>query len=111
MSGSSDRFAGHLGVNEIRSSWDGRPCAVTYALTWGFLGNHEGEGTSMKDFGEAYVQRQERKADERTNLRSGQHVLHLLLTVFTGGLWLPVWIFRSIRGNPRPYRDEIYRNR
>jgi hypothetical protein len=58
---------------------------------------------------EAYVQRAERKADERTNLRAGQHILHLLLTVLTCGLWLPVWIIRSIRGNPRPYKDEAYR--
>ena len=61
----------------------------------------------MKDFGAAYVQRQERKADERTNLRAGRHTLHLLLTVFTCGLWLPVWIIRSIRGNPRRTRTRL----
>jgi len=35
----------------------------------------------------------------RTPLRTNQHILHLLLTVFTGGLWLPVWIILGIRGN------------
>lgn len=24
------------------------------------------------------------------------HVLHLLLTIFTGGLWLPVWIILAL---------------
>ena len=24
------------------------------------------------------------------------HILHLLLTVFTGGFWLPIWIFLII---------------
>lgn len=57
------------------------------------------------DWREAYVQRAER----RMPLTAGQHILHLLLTVFTGGLWIPVWIIRSIRGNPRPFKDEVYR--
>jgi hypothetical protein len=30
-------------------------------------------------------------------LTTNQHILHLLLTVFTGGLWLPVWLILSIR--------------
>lgn len=33
-------------------------------------------------------------------LRTEQHILHLLLTIFTGGLWLPVWIYRARKGNP-----------
>jgi hypothetical protein len=36
---------------------------------------------------------------ERTPLTASQHILHLLLTVFTAGLWLPVWIVRAWRGN------------
>ena len=39
------------------------------------------------------------QAPRRTPLRTNQHILHLLLTVFTGGLWLPVWIILAIRGN------------
>lgn len=35
----------------------------------------------------------------KVSLTASQHILHLLLTVFTGGLWLPVWIILAIRGN------------
>lgn len=35
-------------------------------------------------------------------LTASQHILHLLLTVLTGGLWAPVWIWRAIRGNTAP---------
>ncbi len=35
----------------------------------------------------------------RRPLTTGQHILHLLLTVFTAGLWLPVWIVRAFQGN------------
>ena len=35
-------------------------------------------------------------------LTTNQHILHLLLTVFTAGLWLPVWIILAIRGNRAP---------
>jgi hypothetical protein len=38
----------------------------------------------------------------RTPLTAGQHILHLLLTVFTFGLWIPVWIMRAIQGNRAP---------
>jgi hypothetical protein len=31
-----------------------------------------------------------------------QHILHLLLPVFTGGVWLPVWLVRAIQGSRRP---------
>lgn len=37
----------------------------------------------------------------KTPLTAGQHILHLLLTVFTAGLWLPVWIIRAMQGNRR----------
>ena len=40
-----------------------------------------------------------REAAGREPLTAGQHILHLLLTVFTAGLWLPVWIIRASRGN------------
>lgn len=35
-------------------------------------------------------------------LTASQHILHLLLSIVTGGLWLPVWIIRAWRGNPLP---------
>jgi hypothetical protein len=35
----------------------------------------------------------------RAPLTPWQHILHLLLTVFTGGLWAPVWLVRAWRGN------------
>lgn len=38
----------------------------------------------------------------REPLRTNQHILHLLLTVFTCGLWLPVWIILAVRGNQVP---------
>jgi len=37
-------------------------------------------------------------------LTAQQHILHLLLTVFTAGLWLPVWIWLTIRGNRQAVR-------
>jgi hypothetical protein len=36
---------------------------------------------------------------ERQPLTASQHILHLLLTVFTCGLWAPVWFWRSCQGN------------
>jgi hypothetical protein len=41
----------------------------------------------------------------REPLAASQHILHLLLTVLTGGLWAPVWLVRAWRGNPGPERD------
>jgi hypothetical protein len=35
----------------------------------------------------------------RTPLTTNQHILHLLLTVFTLGLWAPVWFILAVRGN------------
>lgn len=35
----------------------------------------------------------------RAKLTTGQHILHLLLTVLTAGLWAPVWIVRANQGN------------
>jgi hypothetical protein len=35
-------------------------------------------------------------------LATSQHILHLLLTVFTGGLWGIVWIVLAARGNRVP---------
>jgi hypothetical protein len=34
------------------------------------------------------------------------HVVHLLLTVFTLGLWAPVWLLIAVQ-NDRPRRDAI----
>jgi hypothetical protein len=36
----------------------------------------------------------------RVPLTASQHILHLLLTVLTFGLWAPVWFIRAARGNP-----------
>ena len=60
----------------------------------------------------AYRERVNRKLDAmesgqapvRMPLTAGQHILHLLLSVFTCGLWVPVWIVRSIQGN-KTYRQ------
>ena len=35
----------------------------------------------------------------RTPLTASQHILHLLLTVLTGGLWGIVWAIRASQGN------------
>ena len=35
----------------------------------------------------------------KIKLETNQHILHLFLTVVTGGLWIPVWIIRAIQGN------------
>lgn len=37
----------------------------------------------------------------RTPLTANQHILHLLLTVLTGGLWGIVWAIRASQGNRR----------
>lgn len=34
----------------------------------------------------------------RVPLSAGSHLLHLILTCVTGGLWLPVWIIMALRG-------------
>lgn len=39
------------------------------------------------------------EASRRVPLTTNQHILHLLLTVFTGGLWSAVWITRAVQGN------------
>ena len=41
------------------------------------------------------------EAPARVPLTAGQHILHLLLTVLTAGLWAPVWFVRAARGNRR----------
>ena len=48
-----------------------------------------------------YNVRTARPVPDRTPLTANQHILHLLLTVFTCGLWLPVWIIRAGQGNRR----------
>jgi hypothetical protein len=61
----------------------------------------------------AYRARVNRRLDDmesgtvpvRMPLTAGQHILHLLLSVFTCGLWVPVWIVRSIQGN-KTYRQQ-----
>jgi hypothetical protein len=39
-------------------------------------------------------------APRRTPLTASQHILHLLLSIVTCGLWLPIWFIRAWRGNP-----------
>jgi hypothetical protein len=48
------------------------------------------------------MDRAESPEHRRINLTAGQHILHLLLTLITFGLWSPVWIIRAMRGNPAP---------
>ena len=36
--------------------------------------------------------------------KATNHILHLLITVFTGGLWLPVWIILSLANSADPWR-------
>jgi hypothetical protein len=45
--------------------------------------------------------------DKRVRVtRTGpNHLLHLILTVFTGGLWVFVWVFTGLKGSP--YRCDI----
>jgi hypothetical protein len=60
---------------------------------------------AVRNLAEKYVQGAEREAaapDARYPLSAGQHILHLLLTVLTAGLWAPVWVVRAWRGN-MPY--------
>ena len=38
-------------------------------------------------------------AVRREPLTTNQHILHLLVTIFTFGLWAPVWICLAIAGN------------
>jgi hypothetical protein len=42
------------------------------------------------------------KATRRVPLTTNQHILHLLVTVFTCGLWAPIWIIRALDGNRVP---------
>jgi hypothetical protein len=35
---------------------------------------------------------------QRVPLTTNQHILHLLLTVFTAGLWAPVWFYLAVQG-------------
>ena len=42
-------------------------------------------------------------APVRVPLTASQHILHLLLSIFTCGLWIPVWVVRGVQGN-KTYR-------
>ena len=46
---------------------------------------------------------------QRTPLTSEQHILHLLISVFTAGLWVPIWIIRSVQGNRRLLPPDCHR--
>lgn len=37
---------------------------------------------------------------DREPLTTQQHILHLLLTIVTCGLWAPIWLIRAWHGNP-----------
>lgn len=58
----------------------------------------DGRGWQAEHFVPAeVVQRVQQRDPFATN-----HILHLLLTVFTAGLWAPVWLFVSVsNGNAR----------
>jgi hypothetical protein len=61
--------------------------------------------TGQRDWRESLVSAAERRHNtppKRIPLTAGQHILHLLLTIFTFGLWAPVWFIRAWRGNPAP---------
>lgn len=40
---------------------------------------------------------------DRTPLTTNQHILHLILTLVTCGLWGIVWIVRAVQGNRETY--------
>jgi len=45
----------------------------------------------------AYHRRTGYSASSRPGLTTVQHILHLLISVFTFGLWIPVWIYLAVR--------------
>lgn len=49
-----------------------------------------------------WAMKKRREGGGRESLRPAQHILHLLLTIFTFGLWGIVWIIRAIQGNRIP---------
>jgi hypothetical protein len=53
-------------------------------------------------FRERYATIPQRPPTVKAPLTSGQHILHLLLSVFTLGLWIPVWVIRAAQGNQVP---------
>lgn len=62
---------------------------------------------SYRRAADSYIERKENpQAPTRVPLTASQHILHLLLTVFTAGLWLPVWFIRSLHGNPAPVCEQ-----
>ncbi len=46
-------------------------------------------------------QRNEQQILTAKRIHKTNHVLHLLLSVFTGGLWIPVWILTAITNQQR----------
>jgi hypothetical protein len=80
---------------------------VIAMTTDGFKGELAALG-GKAGFGEAaFARRYEKRAGHPSApaappaapLTAGQHILHLLLTVLTGGLWGIVWIIRAVQGN------------
>jgi hypothetical protein len=49
-----------------------------------------------------YWEMKRKRFGGREPLTASQHILHLLLTVFTCGLWGIVWIIRASQGNRVP---------
>jgi hypothetical protein len=58
-------------------------------------------GQAQKAYWKAYWSQPH---SDRVPLTPGQHILHLILTVCTGGLWGIVWIIRAAQGNRRMRR-------
>ena len=48
-----------------------------------------------------YNVRTTRPMPDRVPLTTNQHILHLILTIVTGGLWGVVWAIRAGQGNRR----------
>ena len=63
----------------------------------GWAAHYAARAAEAEDAAEEDYYRPPRK----TPLTTNQHILHLLGTVFTGGIWGIVWIIRAVQGNRR----------
>lgn len=44
------------------------------------------------------VQRQHRADNRRVPISTGETLVHLIMTLCTFGLWIPIWMVRAARG-------------
>ena len=66
---------------------------------------HPGRFASREEhdfYAAQYWAMKRRRDGGRGPLQPGQHILHLLLTIFTFGLWGIVWFIRANQGNRVP---------